>query len=222
MSPGIVTSSTEGAVPTYEPYGWHQWPDHPWMSYQFRRQLGETQEGGGAVSECFRAARRMIPGDTESWHAEWLAVADRNRERAERAERQGHVFTARASWLRAVDYYRSAEFWLAPDDPRRMATFDRCEECFQNAGQHFDVPVETVRIPYEGSQLHAYFLRAPRPAGRQPVLIAFGGLDSFKEEVYFMVATGMLQRGISCLLLDGPGQGATLRREGLKIGRAHV
>lgn len=40
------------------------------MSYQFRRGLGETQEGGGAVSECFQAACRMIPGDADSWHVE--------------------------------------------------------------------------------------------------------------------------------------------------------
>ena len=33
--------------PTYRPFGWEQWPDYPWMSYQFRRALGETQEGGG-------------------------------------------------------------------------------------------------------------------------------------------------------------------------------
>jgi hypothetical protein len=27
----------------YRPYGWHHWPKYPWMSYQFRRALGETQ-----------------------------------------------------------------------------------------------------------------------------------------------------------------------------------
>src|SRR2546421_3934602 len=32
--------------PHYEPFGWHHWPEHPWLSYQFRRGLGETQEGG--------------------------------------------------------------------------------------------------------------------------------------------------------------------------------
>ena len=54
-----VTDVTHGV---YQPYGWHHWPKYPWMSYQFRRALGETQEGGGAVSECFLAASRMIPG----------------------------------------------------------------------------------------------------------------------------------------------------------------
>src|SRR6266702_2880268 len=62
----------------YEPFGWHHWPEHPWLAYQFRRGLGETQEGGGSVSEVFLAASRMIPGDYESWHTEWMRIADQN------------------------------------------------------------------------------------------------------------------------------------------------
>ena len=76
-----VTDVTHGV---YQPYGWHHWPKYPWMSYQFRRALGETQEGGGAVSECFLAASRMIPGDKESWHREWKRIADFNQERGDK------------------------------------------------------------------------------------------------------------------------------------------
>ena len=210
----LIETPTAERGPHYEPYGWHHWPDHPWMSYQFRRQLGETQEGGGAVSECFLAASRMIPGDLESWHREWTTVAENNRLRGDEAEAAGQVQTAKNCWIRAVDYYRSAEFWLDPDDPRRMETFTKCEECFQKAGRYMTPPVEKVEIPYEdGAILYGYYLRAPYKTEKQPVLIAFGGLDSFKEELYFMVARGALARGIACLLVDGPGQGATLRRE---------
>jgi dienelactone hydrolase len=200
----------------YEPFGWHHWPEHPWLSYQFRRQLGETQEGAGAISECFQAASRMVPGDKESWHVEWMRVADRNRIRGDQAEADGNVFTAKACWLRATNYYRSAEFWLAADDPRRLATFDRCEEVFAKAGKYFDPPIEQVKIPYEdGKHLHAHFVRAPKAGAKSPVLITFGGVDSFKEELLFMVGRASLARGISCLLVDGPGQGATIRREKL-------
>ena len=217
MSDTTIEQVTADKGPHYEPYGWHHWPEFPWMSYQFRRALGETQAGGGTVSEVFQAASRMVPGDPESWYTQWRRIADGNRERAEAAERAGHVITARDAWLRATDYYRSAEFWLAADDSRRLETFTRCEESFRNAARHFAVPAETVQVPYEdGAFLPAYFLRAPgAPDGPQPVLIAFGGLDSFKEELYFMVARGALERGISCLLVDGPGQGATLRRQRL-------
>ena len=193
----------------YEPFGWHHWPDHFFLSYQFRRALGETQEGGGAVSECFQAASRMKP-DLESWHVEWLRVADRNFLRGEEAERAGHIRTAMNCWLRAADYYRSAEFWLAADDPRRMATFEKCERASRKWLKY--LPGEVVEIPYEkGVSMPAYFIK-PKGAGKFPVLMSFGGLDSFKDELWFMTGRGAVQRGIAVLMVDGPGQGGTLRR----------
>src|SRR5919201_6199717 len=102
----IIAKVTEDKHAHYEPYGWHHWPEHPWLAYQFRRGLGETQEGGGSVSECFLAASRMIPGDLESWHREWMAVADFNFNRGVEEERQRHIRTAMNCWLRAADYYR--------------------------------------------------------------------------------------------------------------------
>lgn len=217
MADATIEEITEQTGPHYEPYGWHHWPEYPWLSYQFRRALGETQAGSGSVSEIFQAGSRMIPGDLESWYAEFLRIAENNDRRAAEAEAADNVLTARAAWLRASSYYRSAEFWLGADDPRRLDTFTKCETAWANAGRYFTPAAEKVEIPYEnGAVLYGYFLRAPRPtAGKQPTLVAFGGLDSFKEELYAMVGKGALERGISCLLVDGPGQGGTLRRQRL-------
>jgi hypothetical protein len=41
---------SDNKVQHCEPYGGHHWPDHPAPSLRFRRALGATQEGGGAVS----------------------------------------------------------------------------------------------------------------------------------------------------------------------------
>jgi dipeptidyl aminopeptidase/acylaminoacyl peptidase len=200
-------------IPHYEPFGWHHWPEHFFLSYQFRRALGETQEGGGAVSECFQAGSRMKPGDFESWHVEWLHVAERNDQRGDEAEKAGHIRTAMNCWLRAADYYRSAEFWLLADDPRRMATFDKCERASHKWLKYLGG--EVVEIPYEkGVSMPAYFIK-PKGQGKFPVLISFGGLDSFKDELWFMTGRGAVQRGIAVLMVDGPGQGGTLRRHKL-------
>ncbi len=202
--------------PHYEPYGWEHWPEHHMMSYQFRRGLGETQEGGGAVSECFQAASRMIPGDKESWYAEWLLVADRNHKRGDEEEKAGHIRTAQNCWARAADYYRQAEFWLAGEDPRRLPAFEQMEACSKKFIRYLDPPGEVVDVPYEpGKPICAYFVRAPYAIEKQPVLISMGGLDSIKDEMWFMQAHGALQRGISVLMIDGPGQGGTLRRHKL-------
>jgi dienelactone hydrolase len=212
----LMYEKAASSEPHYEPYGWQQWPAHPYLSYQFRRALGETQEGGGAVSECFQAASRMVPGDKESWHVEWLKVAERNRLRGEEAAAAGHVRTAMNCWLRAANYYRHAEFWLTPTDPRRLETFTRCEAMSHRYLAHLDPPGEVVEIPYEhGKTLYAYFVRSPVGGARQPVLVCCGGLDSFKDELWFMLGHAALQRGIAVLMFDGPGQGGTLRRHGL-------
>ena len=209
----LIEKVTENRLAHYEPYGWHHWPEHPWLAYQFRRGLGETQEGGGTVSECFLAASRMIPGDTESWHREWLVIADRNFARGVDEERAGHIRTAMNCFMRAADYYRQAEFFLAADDPRRLATFEKMEASSRGYLKHLNPPGEVVDVPYEkGVSLCAYFVRAPFDTGRQPCLISMGGLDSIKDEMWFMQAHGALQRGISVLMIDGPGQGGTLRR----------
>ena len=211
----LLSELPRTAKPHFEPYGWHHWPEHPWLAYQFRRGLGETQEGGGTVSECFQAASRMIPGDKESWHREWMRVADRNQKRGLTEEQAGHIRTAMNCYLRAADYYRQAEFHLKPDDPRRLPTFSKMEACSHRFLALLNPPGEVLEIPYEGKSIYAYFVRAPFPGDKLPCLICMGGLDSIKDEMWFMQAHGALQRGISVLMIDGPGQGGTLRRHGI-------
>ena len=185
------------------------------MSYQFRRGLGETQEGGGTVSECFLAASRMIPGDKESWHREWMRIADFNQSRGDEEFGKGHIRTAMNCWLRAANYYRQTEFWLEYRDPRRLEAFTNMEECSRNSSGISSPTGEVLQIPYEnGKTLFAYFVRAPL-IRQAAVLICMGGLDSIKDEMWFMQAHGALQRGISVLMIDGPGQGGTLRRHGI-------
>lgn len=216
MADDTIEQITADRSAHYEPFGWHHWPEHPWLSYQFRRGLGETQEGGGSVSEVLMAGSRMIPGDLESWHAEWMRIADRNWDRGLAEEREGHIRTAMNCFLRAADYYRQAEFHLEPKDPRRLPTFEKMEACSKKFIGYLNPPGEAVDIPYEpGKPICGYFVRAPFPGERLPVLICMGGLDSIKDEMWFMQAHGCLQRGISVLMIDGPGQGGTLRRHGV-------
>ena len=217
MEAKLIDQVSERKEGHYKPYGWHHWPDYPWMSYQFRRALGETQEGGGAISEVFQVGERIDPSDSESWCREWNGIGDRNRLRGDEAEKNGHIVTARNCWLRAVDYYREAEFWLEGKDPRRLEIFDKLEYCSHKWGSYFDPPMEKIKVPYlDDTFLYAYFIRSPYSSEKkQPVLMCFGGLDSFKDEMWFMAAHGAVQRGMSVLMVDGPGQGGTIRRHGI-------
>ena len=69
-------------------------------------------------------------------------------------------------------------------------------------------PAVLSQPTYEpGKPICGYFIRVPFPGDKLPVLICMGGLDSIKDEMWFMQAHGCLQRGISVLMIDGPGQG---------------
>lgn len=51
----LIDKVSDGSDPPRKPLGWHHRRDHPSMSYQVGRALGEASEGGDTVSECFRA-----------------------------------------------------------------------------------------------------------------------------------------------------------------------
>src|SRR3546814_8014245 len=132
---------------------------------------------------------RMIPGDKESWYAEGRRIADDNQERGDDELKSGHVRTAMNCWLRAADYYRQAEFWLRPDEPRRLETFTQMEACSKKYIARLNPAGEALEIPYEnGKTLFAYFVWAPFPVARQPCLICMGGLDSIKDEKVLFTA----------------------------------
>src|SRR5262249_57853128 len=89
-------------------------------------------------------------------------------------------------------------FSVMPKAPRRRARFTKMEHSSHNFLKHLTPPGEMLEIPYvDGKTLYAYFVRAPFAVERQPCLISMGGLDSIKDEMWFMQAHGALQRGIS-------------------------
>ena len=147
MGDSTIEQITEDRAAHYEPFGWHHWPEHPWMSYQFRRAWGRRRRAAARSVSASERPAAWFPETRRAGTRSGPAVAERNRVRGDEAEAAGNIQTAKACWLRAVDYYRQAEFWLLPDDPRRLETFTKCEDCFNKAGRYFVPPVEPVAGP---------------------------------------------------------------------------
>ena len=213
-----IEQITADRGPHYEPFGWHHWPEHPWLAYQFRRGLGETQEGGGSVSEVFQAASRMIPGDLESWHAEWHAdrgsqLAARSRRRAGRSRpHRDELLPPRGRLLPSGRVSSGRRRSASACRPSR-----RWKHAARNSSRTSIRPVKpSTFLTSRASQFAPISCARRFPAKQLPVLICMGGLDSIKDEMWFMQAHGCLQRGISVLMIDGPGQGGTLRRHKLR------
>jgi pimeloyl-ACP methyl ester carboxylesterase len=120
-------------------------------------------------------------------------------------------------FLRAATYHRLSYLFLfgTPVDARVIDGFDRQARAFRKAAALFTPACEAIAIPYEGTTLPGYFLRADGHGAPRPTLIISGGYDSTAEELYAFSGAAALQRGYHCLCFDGPGQGAALIKQGL-------
>ena len=187
----------------------------PEFSFQLLRTIGATTYGGADIGECLSTAYRIKEGDFEGWYQEWLRTADRVRKIADRCLADGHRVSAREAYLRASNYYRSAEFYLHgdPSDPRILETWRKSRECFGKAAQLFSPPFEAVEITYEGTTLPGYFFRVDDSGTPRPTLLLHTGFDGTGEELYFSGAATALQRGYNCLAFEGPGQGRVIREQ---------
>lgn len=189
---------------------WHYFPDNYMWSYQIVRMISQTYSGGGETNEILDVASRIKVGDYESFHHEWAKLANKTLTKANDAMDQNHLETARASYLRAANYFRTAEFFLQPDDERKLPIYEKGVETFRKGSELLANPPKAVEIPFEHAVLPGYFFEAPGQE-KGPLMVMFGGLDSTAEELYFGPAQLLNERGISLLALDGPGQGGALR-----------
>jgi len=77
------------------------------------------------------------------------------------------------------------------------------------------LPMTAMKIPYERTTLPAYFFRPSGAAAKKaPLLIVHSGRDAWAEDDTY-IAMDAVARGWSCILVDGPGMGQTLRLQGL-------
>jgi dienelactone hydrolase len=198
----------KNSPPCYGEAGWLQWPDNTEYSHHFMRVLGTAQEGASTISECFHTATLIDPGDDESWYAAWSHVAEVNRARGDEAFAQRRLNAATSNWLRASNYFRTAEALLASKDPRRKQLLRNMKKCSRLYLEHKG---EVIRIPYENGFLEAYFIEAPNGGRLLPVVICLGGADTYKDDLLYTMRQSAADNGLSVLLIDAPGAEALLQ-----------
>ncbi|MFB8173014.1 alpha/beta fold hydrolase [Kitasatospora purpeofusca] len=192
-------------------------PNNIQFWYETLRSMSHIAYGGADFGEVVSTAERIVEGDYASWYTEWLATADRVSGQAEKALAAGHRVSARDGFLRASNYYRSAEFFLHghPCDPRHDHAYDRSVDCFRSAAALFSPIIEPVEIPYEGTTLPGYLYRVDDSGTPRPTLIMHNGFDGTAEELHFFGAMAGVERGYTVLVFDGPGMPGPRHHEGL-------
>jgi dienelactone hydrolase len=191
--------------------------DDELLDAQLLRALGAALYCGADIGECLAAAAQVKGTDLDSWYAAWTQLGEQVRELARVEETAEHRVSARAAYLRASTYYRTAGTMLyaVPADPRQAASNVAQAEMFRHACELMDTPVEEVEIPFEGSSLPGYFFRPADDSRRRATVLLTGGYDGSCEELYFSNGAAALARGYNVLAFDGPGQGAARLQRGL-------
>ncbi|MPZ59898.1 MAG: alpha/beta hydrolase [Propionibacteriales bacterium] len=194
--------------------------DYRW-SAAFSLLLGTSHWGGAALSEAHRVGQRLADrvGDDEAWFTEFRAAGDNVAELAREDEHAGHDLTAAGAYLRACVYYQIGERFRLPKDDEALDVYRRSTECFQRYAELTDAPrIETLEIPFEDSSLSAYFVHgAGRGSEPGPSVVFFDGLDITKELQYAHGVAELSRRGISTLVVDGPGNGEAIRFRGFPL-----
>lgn len=189
------------------------------FSFELLRAATYAGYQGAEIGEALATAAKIKEGDFDSWYEEWKNTAERVEQIGIDCLNKRHKISAREAFLRAHNYYRTAEFFLQGTDPRRSENFEKSVETFEKAMKLIDSHFEIVEIPYEGTYLKGYFYGAlnydKANTSTIPTLLFIGGYDSTLQELYFCGAAPAIKRGYNCLIFECPGQGEALRKNNL-------
>jgi esterase FrsA len=149
--------------------------------------VGDVDAVRAAVTDMWADA----PG---GWVYEWSRLA------AGYAERRQHLLAAQA--------YGWAKFPALADEAKRTASSLQLEQ-YTRAAPDFAVGFERlkIRVPYrDGTTDVTYHLLTP-PGWAGPVLMASGGVDTWKVDLHAFFENLALRTGMAVLAFDIPGTG---------------
>jgi len=158
---------------------------------------------------------RLNTLDHDAWAAAFMEAARPVEERAQEAEAKGDAAAAKTEYMRAYVLNRLGRYPTI-NSAGKIAAYEKSRACYLKAARWFDPPLEVVEIPFkgrpgEGDRIVGYW-RRPKQAGRVPVLLAWGGIDGYKEE---RRADPYLARGVAVLAIDKAGVGQAPMKGGV-------
>jgi esterase FrsA len=175
----------------------YQWPQDPQDLFVERYpQMVNTGLPSADVDGVRDAISEMWPDAPGGWVHEWSRLAE--------------SYAAAASHDLAALAYGWARFPVLADDAKRAAHGHQLEQ-YLLAARDFPVDFEReiLEIPFQGSttRVPVHLLAAPDLPGDAPVVIASGGVDSWKMDLHTMFLALALNVPARALLFDIPGTG---------------
>jgi len=191
-------------------------PDNYRWSHGLLIGLNTAPWGGAEIGEVNRIGLRLKDkvGDDDAWFREWTREARKVEDAGRALVAEGRTTSGAQYLQRASAYYHVGERFLQPKSREGNDAYMRGVQTFRDAAAHIKRPrIEHVEVPYGATSLPAIFIHA-EPAnvsGKTPAMVFFDGLDVTKEIQYFKGVADLAARGIACLIVDGPGNGESIR-----------
>jgi dienelactone hydrolase len=185
--------------------------------------LGAAPWTGIEIDEVHRVGRALEEdiGDDNAWFAQWVRMGDKIEARGREEEKRGHRRTAASCFLRASRYYQTGERFIHPRSQNSQDVYAKSVRIFKEAATALRRPrIEPVEVPYENTSLPALLVHPDRPDGvtrPAPCMVFFDGFDVTKELQYGYGIPDLAARGIGCLIVDGPGNGESVRFRNLPL-----
>ncbi|KAJ5104535.1 alpha/beta-hydrolase [Penicillium alfredii] len=196
----------------------HFFKSNECFSYEALRAAGYSNYGGADFGEVIAICSRIRAGNEDDWLQEWKRAADRAVTHAKHSASVKNNTSAYEGYLRASNYYRTAEFFRrdnVDNDEIARDLYKRSENAFTEAMELSTLAYESISIPYDGTTLPGYFVSPDKSNKPRRTIIFNGGYDSTMSEGWFAIGGAALARGYNFLAFDGPGQGAAVRRQHL-------
>jgi len=177
------------------------------MDWDQPRSLYLSAPCGVEANADFAGIRQRITKLADASPA-FEAVARRREAKAQAAEQDGHLVTARDNYFMASIHWGAAQWPIDENDEPNRFYNGKKRECYGKYAALADHHVEAAWIPLPGGQaLPAWFHLPPGyRGGRIPVVISVPGMDSFKEISVALSGDRWLSRSMAVLAVDGPGQ----------------
>jgi alpha-beta hydrolase superfamily lysophospholipase len=189
-------------------------PDNYRWSHGLLIGLNMAPWGGAEIGEINRIGLRLKKqvGNDDVWFREWAREARTVEDRGRECIADGRTTSGAQYLQRASAYYHVGERFLQPKSAQGLDAYRRGVDCLRDAAKYIKRPrLEHVEIPYAGTSLPAIYVHAESTKPKAPAMVFFDGLDVTKEIQYFKGVADLVARGIACLIVDGPGNGESIR-----------
>lgn len=181
--------------------------DNDDTDFFFNWMLGVAELFGMSHGELFYLAHKIgRDGKPSKWRSCFTDHADYLVRSAKAATGEQMAVDC---YFGATYAYRAVLQFADPFSPEYPKLVGAMEDAFAGAAKAIDIPIKSVRVPYQTGYLPGYYLHCD---SKRPTVVMVGGGDTYREDLFYFAGWPGWRRNYNVLMVDLPGQGSNPTR----------